>query len=125
MTALLDPPTDPAVDRRRAVQAAAAASLGRRKLASKVALGVCWCLLGVAIVPLVAVVGYVIARGLPAWSVDFFTKSTVPEGYGQGGVWNAIVGTAVITTRNSEIPSTPTDQWIPSPVAHTWVLTIW
>ena len=28
--------------------------------------------------------------------------------------------TAVRTTRNSEIPSIPTDQWIPSPVAQTW-----
>ena len=33
--------------------------------------------------------------------------------------------TAVSTTRNSEIPSTPTDQWMPRPVAQTWWLTIW
>ncbi len=98
MTTLLDLPGDPTLERRRAVQEAAASSLRRRKLGSAVALGVCWVFLGIAIVPLVGVVAYVVAKGLPAWSVDFFTKSTVPEGIPGGGVWNAIVGTAVITT---------------------------
>jgi phosphate transport system permease protein len=79
------------------VQAAAASSLRRRKLASTAALGVCWVFLAVAVVPLVAVVAYVVAKGLPAWNADFFTNSTVPEGIPGGGVWNAIVGTMVIT----------------------------
>ena len=74
----------------------AAASLGRRKAASKIALGVCWAFLGIAIVPLVAVVAYVVVKGLPAWSTDFFTHPTYPEGIPGGGVWNAIVGTVVI-----------------------------
>jgi len=39
----------------------------------------------------------VVAKGLPAWNADFFTNSTVPEGIPGGGVWNAIVGTMVIT----------------------------
>ena len=97
MTALVESPPDPTIERRRAVQAAAAASLGRRKFASRVWLGVCWLFLGIAVVPLVAVVAYVVAKGLPAWSVDFFTHSTTPEGIAGGGVWNAIVGTVVIT----------------------------
>ncbi len=97
MTALLESPPDPIVERRRAVRAAAAASLGRRKFASRVALGVCWLFLGIAVVPLVAVVAYVVIKGLPAWSVDFFTHTTTPEGVAGGGVWNAIVGTVVIT----------------------------
>jgi phosphate transport system permease protein len=97
MTATVMTPPDPIVERRRAIQAAAHASLGRRKLASRIALGVCWALLFVAVVPLVAVIAYVIAKGLPAWNADFFTQSTVPEGVPGGGVWNAIVGTAVIT----------------------------
>ena len=33
--------------------------------------------------------------------------------------------TAVSTTRNSEIPSMPSDQWMPSPLAQVWSLTIW
>lgn len=98
MTAILDSAVDPIAERRRAVQAAAASSLRRRKLGSVVALGICWLFLAIAIVPLVAVVVYVMAKGLPAWNTDFFTKSTTPEGVPGGGVWNAIVGTAVITT---------------------------
>jgi phosphate transport system permease protein len=102
MTVILESPVDPTVDpiieRRRAVQAAAASSLRRRKLGSVVSLGICWLFLAIAIVPLVAVVVYAMAKGLAAWNTDFFTKSTTPEGIPGGGVWNAIVGTVVITT---------------------------
>ena len=98
MTALADAPVDPTVERRRAVQQAATASLRRRKLGSRVALSLCWACLAIAVVPLVAVVAYVVAEGLPAWNLDFFTHSTTPEGIPGGGVWNAIVGTVVITT---------------------------
>jgi phosphate transport system permease protein len=84
------------VERRRRIQEAAAASLRGRKVRSKIALGVCWALLGVAIVPLVAVVVYVVIKGAPAWTLDFFTHVTTPEGIPGGGIWNAIVGTLVI-----------------------------
>jgi phosphate transport system permease protein len=57
---------------------------------------VCWLFLAIAVVPLVAVVAYVVVKGLPAWNADFFTHSTVPEGIPGGGIWNAIVGTAII-----------------------------
>ena len=97
MTALLESPADPSVERRRAVREAAASTLRRRKLGSQVALGVCWLFLAIAVVPLIAVVYYVILKGLPAWNVDFFTHSTTPEGVPGGGAWNAIVGTVVIT----------------------------
>lgn len=97
MTTVLDIPADPSVERRRAVQAAARSSLRRRKLTSTLALGVCWLFLLIAVIPLIAVVYYVTLRGLPAWSTDFFTKPTTPEGVPGGGIWNAIVGTAVIT----------------------------
>jgi phosphate transport system permease protein len=97
MTAVLDAPADPTVERRQAVQAAASSSLRRRKLGSRVALLVCWLFLVLAIIPLIAVVVYVISKGLPAWTRDFFTQPTKPEGTPGGGVWNAIVGTAVIT----------------------------
>ena len=52
--------------------------------------------LGIAIVPLVGVVVYVVIKGLPAWNADFFTHVTTPEGIPGGGVSNAIVGTAEI-----------------------------
>ena len=90
-------PVDATTERRRAIQAAASSSLRRRKLSSGIAIGVCWAFLGIAIIPLVAVLIYVTAKGLPAWNVDFFTQSTTPEGIPGGGVWNAIVGTVEIT----------------------------
>jgi ABC-type Fe3+ transport system permease subunit len=83
-------PLDPMLQRRHEIQAQAAASLRRRKLSSKLAVGICWLFLGIAIVPLVAVVAYVVAKGLPAWTSDFFAHPTTPEGIPGGGVWNAI-----------------------------------
>ena len=97
MTTLsFDASADPILERRRRIQAVASASLRRRKVSSRIAVGLCWAALVIAIVPLVAVVAYVVVKGLPAWSVDFFTKVTVPEGIPGGGVWNAIVGTVEI-----------------------------
>lgn len=95
-TLVLDASMDPILERRRRVREAAAASLGRRKLVSRLSLGLCWAMLLVALVPLVAVIVYVLLKGLPAWNKDFFTNSTVPEGVPGGGIWNAIVGTLVI-----------------------------
>jgi len=98
VTTVLDAPADPILERRRAVQAAAASSLRRRMLGSRMAMLVCWMFLAVAVVPLIAVVAYVISKGLPAWNWAFFTHSTTPEGVVGGGVWNALVGTVVITS---------------------------
>jgi phosphate transport system permease protein len=88
--------SDPMLERRREIQDTAAASLRRRRASSKIAVGVCWVFLGIAIVPLVGVVAYVVIKGLPAWNTAFFTHVTTPEGIPGGGVWNAIVGTAEI-----------------------------
>jgi phosphate transport system permease protein len=95
-TLSFDASSDPILQRRREIQGVATASLKRRKVYSKIAVGVCWAFLGIAIVPLVAVVAYVVIKGLPAWNPDFFTHVTTPEGIPGGGVWNAIVGTAEI-----------------------------
>jgi phosphate transport system permease protein len=95
-TLTFEAPADPILERRRQIQGVAQASLHRRKTYSKIAVGVCWAFLAVAIVPLVGVVAYVLIKGLPAWNADFFTQVTEPEGIPGGGVWNAIVGTAVI-----------------------------
>jgi len=95
-TLVLDTSTDPILERRRQVRAAAAASLGRRKVTSRIALGLCWLALAIAVVPLVAVLVYVVVKGLPAWNTDFFIHPTVPEGIPGGGIWNAIAGTLVI-----------------------------
>jgi phosphate transport system permease protein len=95
-TLTFDASTDPILVRRERIQGVAAASLGRRKMYSRIAVGICWAFLVIAIIPLVAVVVYVIIKGLPAWNTDFFTHPTYPEGIPGGGVWNAIVGTAEI-----------------------------
>jgi phosphate transport system permease protein len=56
----------------------------------------CWVSLVVALVPLVAVIANTVVKGIGAWNLAFFTQVTKPEGIPNGGVWNAIVGTAVI-----------------------------
>jgi phosphate transport system permease protein len=95
-TLTIDTLPDPILDRRRRVQAAAAASLRRRKLVSRLAIGVCRLTLLIALIPLIAVVAYVVVKGIPAWNADFFVHSTVPEGVPGGGIFNAIAGTIVI-----------------------------
>jgi phosphate transport system permease protein len=95
-TLTLDPAHDPILERRARIQGVAAASLRRRKIYSTIAVGVCWAFLAIAIVPLVGVVVYVVIKGAPAWTTDFFTHTTTPEGIPGGGAWNAIVGTAEI-----------------------------
>ena len=49
-----DSSADPILQRRRQIQEGAAASLRRRKVYSKVWVGVCWAFLVIAIIPLVA-----------------------------------------------------------------------
>jgi len=87
---------DPILDRRQEIQRIAAASLDRRKIYSKIALSFCGVFLGVALVPLVAVLAYTIQRGLQAWSVDFFAHLPTPSGIPGGGIRNAIVGSLII-----------------------------
>ncbi len=90
------PVPDPVVVRRSEIQRIAADTQNRRKVYSKVALSVCGLFLLVALVPLVAVIVYTFARGIHAWSVDFFTHLPTPQGIPGGGIWNAIVGSLII-----------------------------
>jgi phosphate transport system permease protein len=50
-----------------------------------------------AIVVLAVVIITIARKGLPALSIDFFTKTPVPFGQTGGGVQNAIVGTLIMT----------------------------
>jgi phosphate ABC transporter permease subunit PstA len=93
--AAFDPAADPILARRREIQRIATTTVRRRHIGSRIAIGACWTCLGIAIIPLVAVLFYVIAKGLPAWSSTFFTQTeAASEGH---GIKNAIVGTFVIT----------------------------
>ena len=87
---------DPILTRRAAIQHTAEASLGRRKRRSQVLVALSGACVLVALVPLVAVVAYTVQRGAPAWSADFFSHAPTPEGIPGGGIWNSIVGSAII-----------------------------
>jgi phosphate transport system permease protein len=66
----------------------------RRRTTDRVMRGVL--LLGtlIALVPLVAVVYYLVSKGIGAWSLDFFTKDPTGNFLGdQGGVKSALLGT--------------------------------
>lgn len=86
---------DPILNRRAEVQRIAASTLARRHRRSRFAVVVCAACVVVALVPLVAVLVYVVERGLPAWSVDFFSHLPTPAGIPGGGIWNSIVGSLI------------------------------
>lgn len=87
---------DPILSRRKAVQDAVSANLGRRKAVAKVAAGLCFSAIVAALIPLVAILVYTIRRGISAWSVAFFAHLPTPAGIPGGGIYNAIIGTLII-----------------------------
>ncbi len=97
-TLAFDAPADPILERRRPhpgrgrglAQAAQASARGSPSACAG-------CFLVIAIVPLVAVVVYVVVKGLPGLERGLLHQARpYPEGIPGGGVWNAIVGTVVI-----------------------------
>ncbi|HLZ08089.1 MAG TPA: phosphate ABC transporter permease PstA, partial [Chloroflexota bacterium] len=68
----------------------------RRRLVANVMLGLCFLALGIALVVLVAVLGYVMIQGVTSLNLEFFTNTPKPVGETGGGVANAIVGTLII-----------------------------
>jgi phosphate transport system permease protein len=82
--------------RRSVVRQASSDTLRRRRIIGDTAQGAGYLALLVALVPLVALVGYTISRGAKGLSWDLFTQLPVPEGVPGGGVANAIVGTLII-----------------------------
>ncbi len=88
------------IERRRSVvRASARATLRRRRVFGNISRGACVAALGVALVPLVALLSYTISRGIHGLSVAFFTQLPAPPdvpGLPPGGIANAIVGTLII-----------------------------
>jgi len=82
--------------RRALVRTTARRSLSRRRLVGRMASSMCVVALCISLVPLVALVSYIISRGLPALSVGFLVHTPTPEGIPGGGIGNAIVGTVII-----------------------------
>ena len=97
MTTLsFDSSLDPILSRRAEIQKIASSSVKRRKTYSKIGIAFCLLCLVVACIPLLAIIGYTVAKGLPAWNSAFFTQITKPEGIPDGGLYNAIIGPLII-----------------------------
>lgn len=67
-----------------------------RLLKSRIMTGAVMLCVVLAVLPLVLILGTLLAKGASSLSVDFFTKMPVPAGESGGGVLNAIVGTLLI-----------------------------
>jgi phosphate transport system permease protein len=69
----------------------------RRQAINRVMLTLTGVLTVFALVPLFWIIGYVIYRGGPSLSLDFFTQLPKPMGMAGGGVLHAIEGTVLLT----------------------------
>jgi phosphate transport system permease protein len=69
----------------------------RRRRTDRIVRGLLWLATGVAIVPLVLVIFYILRKGIGALSVEFFTTDPTGDFLGaKGGVKSAILGTIEI-----------------------------
>ncbi|HYA45446.1 MAG TPA: phosphate ABC transporter permease subunit PstC [Acidimicrobiales bacterium] len=69
-------------------------TLQRRQFTGRLAQGLCLLALAASAAPLVALVGYTIARAAPALSLGLLIHPVVPEGVPGGGIATAIAGSA-------------------------------
>jgi phosphate transport system permease protein len=64
----------------------------RKEKAQKVAQGVLFCMAALVIIPLVAIVGYLLIEAAPSLNLDFILD--IPrKGMTEGGIWPAFIGT--------------------------------
>jgi phosphate transport system permease protein len=71
-------------------------ALRRRRLISRIMTGATVVAAALAVLPLFAIFGDLIVKGIGSLNADFFVRNPVPAGESGGGVANAIVGTVVI-----------------------------
>jgi phosphate transport system permease protein len=69
----------------------------RRKLTSAVFVGLCGLSVAVALLPLAAVLYFVVSQGISSINLAFFTQMPKPVGEPGGGMANAIMGTLILT----------------------------
>jgi phosphate transport system permease protein len=74
----------------------AALTIPRRRAVSGLMIGLTYAAAALAMLPLILIFGYLLAKGASTVSLDFFTKMPVPVGEKGGGMANAIVGTLII-----------------------------
>jgi phosphate transport system permease protein len=85
--------------RRNVVRQAARDTLRRRRLHGNVTRAACLVALVIALIPVIALLGYTISRGIKGVSLAFFTQLPAPPdvpGIPPGGISNAIVGSVII-----------------------------
>jgi len=82
--------------RRAYVRERARRSLARRRVTSRVAVGLCVVAVAISLAPLVALVSYTVSRGVRVLSANFLTHVPTPPGIPGGGISNAIVGSVII-----------------------------
>ena len=70
--------------------------LAWRRWKSRIMVGLMIAAVGLAITPLLLILGTLIAKGAGSINLDFFTKTPVPAGETGGGVAHAIVGTLMM-----------------------------
>ncbi|MGQ0767127.1 MAG: phosphate ABC transporter permease PstA [Gemmatimonadota bacterium] len=71
-------------------------SLGRRRMVNGLMLGVVYLAAFIATLPLLFILGHLVAQGASSLNADFFTAIPRPPGEEGGGMANAIVGTLVL-----------------------------
>jgi phosphate transport system permease protein len=69
----------------------------RRRVTSRIAVALCAFSVLVALIPLAAILFYVVSQGIQALNWDFFTKTPVPVGEKGGGMANAIGGSLMMS----------------------------
>jgi phosphate transport system permease protein len=69
---------------------------GRRRMLSKIVVGLCGLAVFIALVPLALVFFYVIKQGFASLNWAFFTRMPKPVGEAGGGMANAILGTSFL-----------------------------
>jgi phosphate transport system permease protein len=69
----------------------------RRRVTSQIAVALCALSVLIALIPLAAILFYVVSQGIQALNWDFFTKTPVPVGETGGGMANAIVGSVMMS----------------------------
>ena len=75
----------------------------RRRMTSGLMTGVVITLAGLAVLPLLLIFAYLVAKGATSINLDFFLKTPVPAGQTGGGVAHAIVGSAIVVGLSSLI----------------------
>src|SRR5574340_883918 len=68
----------------------------RRRMKNNVMTTFVYVAVGLAILPLLLILGAVVVRGAPVLTINFFTKLPTPVGVPGGGIANAILGSFIM-----------------------------